>query len=78
VKLVPTIKEGTSADENGLLVLFDLSQSEQLKFKAAERELFSHIQMMRKAAKLELSDPKNVLVTVASGKEAIEEIVKKL
>lgn len=52
VKLVPTAVQGALADDNGLLVLFDLSQNDQLKFKAVERELFSKVQQLRKQAKL--------------------------
>lgn len=69
--MVPTVTEGAAADENGIMVIFDLSQSEQLKYKAVERELFSAVQRLRKAAKLELSDRKNVIVKVESGKEVV-------
>lgn len=72
VKLVPTVTEGAAADENGIMVIFDLSQSEQLKYKAVERELFSAVQRLRKAAKLELSDRRNVTVKVETGKEVVE------
>ena len=76
VKLIPVTLTGTCADDYGLLVLFDLQQNEQLKYKAVERELFSKVQQLRKAAKLQLSDRRNVQVSVFGGKQIVLDVVK--
>ncbi|CAL5977750.1 Isoleucyl-tRNA_synthetase [Hexamita inflata] len=76
VRLKPTVDEGTSTDENGFLVQFDLSQNDQLKIKAVERELFSTIQQLRKTNKLEFVDIRNVIITVWSGAEILADVIK--